>query len=170
MTRLFVAVWPPDDIAAAIAAASAAGDEVGVRAVPTENLHITLRFLGGRFRGGADIDEVVSRLTDHTMPAARAQIGPTITALGAHAVLPTRGVDELAAHVRSATEGIGDPTTGGFVGHLTVARSGRRATAPPSVIGRRFEAAFDVDTVRLVESRLDAGGAVYRTVATFDTV
>jgi RNA 2',3'-cyclic 3'-phosphodiesterase len=58
MTRLFVAIWPPDDVLERLADVERPKDQ-GVKWVPPENLHITLRFLGD-----ADVDEVTARLDD----------------------------------------------------------------------------------------------------------
>jgi 2'-5' RNA ligase len=45
MARLFIAVWPPDDVAAELSSIHRK-DQRGVRFVEPETWHITLRFLG----------------------------------------------------------------------------------------------------------------------------
>ena len=45
MTRLFVALWPAEDAIAELRALPRK-DQLGVRFVPPENWHVTLRFLG----------------------------------------------------------------------------------------------------------------------------
>ena len=91
MTRLFVAIWPPDDVLDALADIERPKDQ-GVKWVPRENLHITLRFLGD-----ADVDEVIARLADVNLPAATAVVGPAFDLLGERSLIsPVAGIDELA--------------------------------------------------------------------------
>jgi RNA 2',3'-cyclic 3'-phosphodiesterase len=162
MTRLFVTVWPPDELIARLAAADRPRDQ-GVNWTPQENLHVTLRFLGE-----ADPDEVIARLDGATLPAATAVVGPAIDVMRERAlVLPVAGVDELAAEVHRSLRGIGtEPERRRFVGHITVARLARGAR-PERSIGRRFDATFTVEEVALVESTLTPDGAVYETIATW---
>src|SRR5262245_39287830 len=123
MARLFVAVWPPEDVAEALRALGRK-DRRQVRFVPPENWHVTLRFLGE-----AEPDAVGAALDDALLPAARARLGPAVDLLAERAlVVPVQGLDELAAAVAEATAALGDPPRRRFVGHLTVARLGRRAT------------------------------------------
>jgi 2'-5' RNA ligase len=72
MTRLFVAIWPPEELLERLADLERPKDP-GVKWVPPENLHITLRFLGD-----ADIDEVIERLDDVLLPNATAALGPAL--------------------------------------------------------------------------------------------
>lgn len=164
MTRLFVAIWPPDDVLDRLADVERPKDQ-GVRWVPQENLHITLRFLGD-----ADEHEVSARLDDVVLPAATAVVGPAFDLLGERSLIsPVAGVDELAAVVQHAVRGLGtEPERRRFQGHITVARLARRAR-PFRSAGRRFEATFDVTEVALVASTLTESGAVYDTVATWPT-
>jgi 2'-5' RNA ligase len=162
MTRLFVALWPPPDVQDALADLERPRDQ-GVRWVPVENLHVTLRFLGD-----ADVDEVSDVLDRTRLPAAWAGVGPAVDVLAERAlVLPVGGVDDLAEIVRRATRSLGtEPDRRRFVGHLTVARLARRAR-PSRSAGMRFSAGFDVDEVALVASQLTARGPIYDTVATW---
>ena len=164
MTRLFVAIWPPGDVLDRFADMERPKDQ-GVKWVPQENLHVTLRFLGE-----ADIDEVSARLDDVTLPAATAVIGPAFDLLGERSlVTPVSGIDDLAAIVQQALRGLGtEPERRRFQGHVTVARLGRRAR-PRRSAGRRFDAGFEVTEVALVASVLRDTGAVYETVATWPT-
>lgn len=164
MTRLFLAIWPPDDVLDRLADMERPKDQ-GVRWVPQENLHITLRFLGD-----ADETEVVDRLDEVLLPAATAVVGPAFDLLGERSLItPVAGVDDLAAVVQRAVRGLGtEPERRRFQGHITVARLGRNAR-PRRSAGRRFDATFDVTEVALVESTLRDTGAVYETVATWPT-
>ena len=75
MTRLFVAAWPPDDVVAELRALPRK-DQRGVRFVPPENWHVTLRFLGA-----ADPDAVGAALDAATFPAATARLGAGVDLL-----------------------------------------------------------------------------------------
>jgi len=164
MTRLFVAVWPSDDVLDQLADVERPKDQ-GVKWVPQQNLHITLRFLGD-----ADEDEVGARLDDTLLPSATAVVGPAFDLLGERSLItPVAGVDELAATVRRALRALGtEPERTRFRGHITVARLARNAR-PRRSAGRRFDAMFDVTEIALVASTLTDAGAVYDTVATWRT-
>ncbi|MGI9645390.1 MAG: RNA 2',3'-cyclic phosphodiesterase [Ilumatobacteraceae bacterium] len=164
MTRLFVAVWPPENVLDRLADIERPKDQ-GVKWVPQQNLHITLRFLGD-----ADIDEASARLDEAHLPEATAVVGPAFDLLGERSLIsPVAGVDDLADVVRVALRGLGtEPDRKRFQGHITVARLGRNAR-PRRSAGRRFDATFDVREVALVASTLRDGGAVYETVATWPT-
>lgn len=164
MTRLFIAIWPPADVLDQLGDIERPKDQ-GVKWVPQENLHITLRFLGD-----ADEDEVSARLDDVQLPSATAVIGPAFDLLGERSLIsPVAGVDELAAVVQRAAHGLGtEPERKRFRGHITVARLARRAR-PHRSAGRRFDATFEVTEVALVASKLTAAGAVYDTVASWPT-
>ena len=162
MTRLFLAAWPSEETLEGVAAI-ARPTEPGVRWVPPDNWHVTLRFFGE-----AEVGKVVRRLEHERLPGAVARLGPTIEQLGArYLVIPVDGVDPLAASVLSATADIGQNDRRRFRGHLTIARLTPGAAS--SVIGNRFEARFEIDEVALVASDPHPTGVVYRTVATFAT-
>jgi len=164
MSRLFVAVWPPEDVLAGLADVERPRDQ-GVKWVPPENLHLTLRFLGD-----ADEDEVAERLADTVLPATDVSLGPAFDVWWERSlVLPADGLDELATAVHRATRGLGtERVRRRFAGHLTVARLARRAR-PRRAAGLRFEADFRVDEVALVASTLRDSGAEYETLATWPT-
>jgi RNA 2',3'-cyclic 3'-phosphodiesterase len=164
MTRLFVAVWPPEHVLEQLNDLERPRDQ-GVKWVTSENLHITLRFLGD-----ADVGEVIDALDQVPLPRATAQLGPSIDVLAERSlVVPVAGVHDVAEVVRSATRGLGtERERRRFVGHLTVARLARRAR-PSRSAGRLFEASFEVDEVALVASTLTDSGAVYETVTTWPT-
>ncbi len=164
MSRLFVAIWPPDDLLERLADLDRPRDQ-GVKWVPQENIHITLRFLGE-----ADADDVVDRLDAVTLPKATAVVGPAFDLRAERSImLPVTGVDELAAVVERALRGLGTAhERRRFVGHMTMARLARHAR-PERSVGRLFEARFDVDEIALVASTLSPTGSVYDTVATWPT-
>lgn len=160
MTRLFVAVWPPREVLAALRVLRR--DEPGVRWVAPERWHITLKFFGDADRG-----EVEAGLRGVELPAARAVAGPAVSRLAASVVVvPVRGLNELAAAVDVATEGIGsfaDPRP--FTGHLTLARLRRGASCAAEETA--FEASFDVREIALVSSTTADRGAHYETLASW---
>lgn len=164
MTRLFVAIWPPDDLLERLAEIERPKDP-GVKWVPQENLHITLRFLGD-----ADEADVIQRLDDVVLPASTAVVGPAFDLRAERSImLPVAGVDDLAAVVERAVRGIGTANERRrFVGHLTMARLARRAR-PERSVGRLFSAEFEVREVALVASTLSETGSIYETVGTWPT-
>lgn len=162
MTRLFFAVWPPDDVIDTLCELPRK-DQRGVRFVPPENWHATLRFLGD-----ADPERVVDAMRHATLPAATAKVGPAIDLLGTHSVVaPVTGLDDLAAAVIEATDGLGTlaprPT---YTGHITIARV-KRGAVVRKVVGMLCAASFPVTDVALVESRLRPTGSVYTTLDTW---
>ncbi|HTL69585.1 MAG TPA: RNA 2',3'-cyclic phosphodiesterase [Lacunisphaera sp.] len=80
MARLFVALLPPAAVRAELAALATPVD--GVRWVPEDNLHLTLRFIGD-----ADADKQ-ARLED---ALARVHVEPFILPVGGVGLFPTRG-------------------------------------------------------------------------------
>ena len=163
MPRLFVAAYPPPEVAAELAAIPS-DDATGVRMVPPENWHVTLRFLGD-----VDTAVVVERLRTAALPHAEAELGPRLEHLGPRQVVaPVAGVDHLAAAVTRATADLGEPPRHAFRGHLTVARLRREATS--RLPGEPVTGSFAVNEIALVESTLSESGARYEAVARFPTV
>ncbi len=162
MVRLFVAVWPPDDVIAELRALPRK-ERPGIRWIQPEHWHVTLRFLGD-----ADIDEVAERLDRADLPTAGARYGPGVDLMWERTiVVPVHGLDELAASVISATRDVGDEAPPKrFVGHATLARVKRRARIPP-IVGLPVSAVHDVAEIALVMSMLRPTGAVYETIATW---
>ncbi len=118
MPRLFVAVWPPDNVVRALTEMPrpAVG---GLRWTKPERLHITLRFLGQ-----CDEAEAATALRPVSHAPVQVTMGSALALLGRGVViLPVRGVDQLAAAVTEATASIGQPPPKRrFTGHMTVAR------------------------------------------------
>ena len=155
--RLFVAVWPPDDIVAALADMPRP-DIDGLRWTRPERLHVTLRFLG-------ECDEALAVAALGSASLApepvRVTLGPALTRLGRSVVVvPARGVDALAAAVTKATRHLGQPPPKRrFTGHMTVARFRRDPPPgqwPPTELPT-LDAAFTASEITLV--RVEAGGA-----------
>jgi 2'-5' RNA ligase len=162
--RLFVAVWPPDEVVSELMSLRRK-DQRGVRFVPPRSWHVTLRFLGD-----AHVEDVLHALEGVPLPRAQARLGPAVDVLaGRSLVVPVAGLDELAATVAAHTAEIGRPPRPRFVGHLTLARLQPHAPMP-SALGSLVHAEFDVDEVALVRSRLHPDGAQYETVETWPTI
>jgi RNA 2',3'-cyclic 3'-phosphodiesterase len=164
MARLFVAVWPTAEVIEALRALRRK-DERGVRFVPPENWHVTLRFLGE-----SHPDEVIERLDSIVLETAEARLHPAVDLLGrGQVIVPVSGTEGLARTVTGATRGLGEaPTHRRYVGHLTLARM-RKDARPPRVTGTPFDESFEVTEVALVRSRLRSTGSEYETVATWPT-
>ncbi len=164
MARLFVAVWPPQEVADALARLPRP-QRSGVRWTSPEQWHVTLRFLGE-----ADPDAAAAALaavaTAATVAGAPAELvlGPAAARLGRQAlVLPAAGVESLADAVAAATATIGrPPEPRRFRGHLTLARL-RPGSSPGDQL--HLEARWPVHSVALVQSHLRPTGATYETMA-----
>ena len=160
MTRLFVASWPPPDVAKELADLLGATPD-GLRPVPRDHLHVTLRFIGD-----ADADTVAQRLDGAILPAVIGRFGPQTVWLGERQlVVPVEGAEPLATVVEHATRGLGSARRNDFVGHVTLARS--RRGERPDVAGTPTAGTFPLDDVRLVASSLEPGGAVYTTIKSY---
>lgn len=163
MPRLFIAVWPPEEVADELMALPRK-DQRGVRFVPPENWHVTLRFMGE-----VDPDEVLGALDGVLLPATTARLGPGVDVMSDRAlVLPVDGLDELAEVVREHTAHLGQEPRRRFRGHLTLARLKPHADLPRAM-GAYAPAEFAVHEIALVQSRLDPEGARYTTLHTWPT-
>lgn len=158
MPRLFLAVRPPPDVIHEIAALPRP-TEPGVRWVPTDQWHVTLRFLGE----ATLVDATAALGGSPVLSQAEARIGPAVSRLGRSVVcLPVRGLDALAAAVAELTAGVGEPPpVRPFAGHLTLARLRHRAAC--GLAGTPFHATFTVTEVELVRSELGDRGATHVT-------
>lgn len=152
--RLFVAVWPPEDVLDALAAV----DRPAVRSVrwtARDQWHITLRFLG---EVDAPPDDLLAPLAG--LPPAPVTIGPATERLsGRVLIVAVHGLDELARAVADPVE------TRPFRGHVTLARArGRGNKIPSSLAGVPIAGAWTVTSVSLVRSHLGGGPARYEDI------
>ena len=161
MSRLFVAVWPPDEVVDALS--TFPRERVpGVRWTTPQRWHVTLRFLGE-----ADPDLAAAALAGlhHPTVAARSGERPVGRLGRGLLVLPVDGLDSLASAVSAVMTGIGQPERHhGFVGHVTLARL--KGVPACGLVGARLQASWTVGEVSLVESTLRQTGAEYRTIST----
>ena len=155
MPRLFVAVWPPDDVVRELAAMPRPEVD-GLRWTKPERLHLTLRFLGQ-----CGEDEAAGSLSQVGFAPVTVKLGPALQRLGRGVVmLPASGVDGLARSVTDATSHIGQPPPNRrFTGHMTVARFRRDPPSglwPPQDLPT-FDASFTASEMALV--RVEPSGA-----------
>ena len=155
MPRLFVALWPPDDVVKDLTEMPRPVVD-GLRWNKPERLHVTLRFLGE-----CDEAEAAAALGGVSFAPVRVTLGPTATRLGRRVVIvPARGVDDLAAAVTEATADIGQPPPERrFTGHMTVARFKRDPSPsqwPPNEVPA-LDAWFIAPALALV--RVEPSGA-----------
>jgi 2'-5' RNA ligase len=165
VARLFVAVWPPDDVLALVAALPRPPVE-GLRWTGPEQWHVTLRFLGWV----DEVAEVVTALAGVEAEAAGAVLGPAVSRFGGRVLhVPVGGLDAVAAAVVGATAGLGRPPEDrGFVGHLTLARVARRGRVDlRRLVGQPVSARWRAHEICLVESRLHREGARYQVLERF---
>jgi 2'-5' RNA ligase len=153
VSRLFVAAELPAATRRSLVEALPRCDGPGLRWVPPEQWHVTLRFLGEVAEGAAV--EAVSGLVARP---ALAVLGPRVERLGRAVVcVPVDGLDGLATAVLAATAGLGRPPERPFAGHLTLGR--RRDGRARDVLGAPVSLSFPVPEVVLVRSTLDPVGA-----------
>lgn len=162
MARLFVAVVPPADVVAAVAALPRPQVD-GLRWTGPEQWHVTLRFLGRV----DDVEEAARALRSARAGAAQAVLGPATGRFGQRVLhVPVGGLDEAAAAVTAATAGLGEPPEDRpFAAHLTLARVSKGARVDlRTLAGRAVEARWPATEVCLMESHLSPRGASYEVV------
>lgn len=181
--RLFVAVWPPEDLLDAIEAIPRPASDA-IRWTTRDQWHVTLRFIGESQRS----EELASALTSLSGSGpSEATAGPQTVWFPGRRVLhlPISGLGELASSVRAAIDPAGfseqrprarsgegaDEHAGGsapFSGHLTIARAkGRRridTSTASELAGSTIEACWRVTSLSLVSSRPHPEGSKYSDV------
>jgi 2'-5' RNA ligase len=160
VARVFVAVYPSPDVVLALAELPRT-DQPGVRWVPPEQYHVTLRFLG-------DVPpDAVARAVDPVAarhPPPEVRLGPRVSRLGRSVIcVPAAGLDELAGAIVAVTDHLGDPPDPRpFRGHLTLARLRGRAAC--GLAGTPFTADFTAREVHLVQSITRPEGAEHELI------
>jgi 2'-5' RNA ligase len=150
----------------------------GLRWVPSDQWHVTVRFLGDVADVGAVADALgalTSRWSESLPVTARAGPATTWWAPSGVLVVPVAGVERLAARVAAALATWAPDDGRAFVGHLTLARRRGRPTRPdragesgPGAWGGvPVSVEWPVDAVELVASTLGHGPAVHRLVGAF---
>jgi len=179
-TRTFLAVFPPRDVAEALAAALAdiAKPGEGVSWVKPGNVHYTMRFLG-------DLAEGRVGAAKRAAAAAVAGIAPFDVRLGGVGAFPNErkarviwlgaeaGRDELVLLAKSLEVALGrerfERADHPFAPHLTLGRVRDPLSAPAALARLQAlawpELAFRVDALHVVKSTLHPQGSKYETLA-----
>jgi 2'-5' RNA ligase len=176
--RLFVAIEIPPDAKRAVEAAVAPLREMFPKArwVPSENWHVTVKFLGQtwpRLRGwvGERVGEAAASCA--TFDTRLAGVGTFPSPRRARVVWagledPLGGMAEVAQALDTALAREFRPETRAFTAHLTVARSDPPLAVPTAFAETVVEpVAFRVDRVVLFRSHLRRPAPVYEQVETF---
>src|SRR5437763_3734121 len=164
--RLFVAVWPNDEVVATLAGLERPSRR-GLRWTGREQWHVTLRFLGNV--AVDQVDAVVSAIESIEMTApVMAVMGPATARFGQRVLhVPVAGLDGVAADVISATASLGEPPEDrAFSGHITLARVRPRSRIDlRTLCGVPLAGKWPVRRLTLVSSVPDPAGARYEVIA-----
>jgi 2'-5' RNA ligase len=165
--RLFFALWPDAAARAALAAATReAVSASAARAVPPQNLHATLAFLGSvPERRIAELEDIARRVAGTFVPQCPLMLqfdelaywaGPEILVALCAAESPAA---RSLAHLLKTETGAGGfaPDPKPFHAHVTLARKVGRAP----VVAMRRPVRWRCDAFALIESRTAADGAAY---------
>ena len=165
--RLFVAVWPSDEVVAAVAALPRP-TVPGVRWTTPEQWHVTLRFFGWVGEDEVDgIGEALAKVAGRRQ-AVTATVGPSVGRFGRTILqVPVAGLEALADDTVRSTVDIGEPPDPRpFAGHLTLARARRGGDVRP-LTGVAIDCSWTVDELTLVRSITAREGAIYDLLARF---
>ena len=174
MHRLFIAIRPPEPVRGLLI--DAMDESFDLRWQDEEQLHLTLRFVGGVDRPLAD--DLAHGLTQVCAPAFHLKIAGvgrferrSNGSLWA-GVEPKAPVAMLAAKIERVCQETGfEPERRAFHPHITLARwKGRRTCEVQDFLERRRDLAsdpFEVKQIILFESRLSRHGAHYEEVASY---
>jgi RNA 2',3'-cyclic 3'-phosphodiesterase len=165
--RLFVAVWPSDEVMEAIRGLPRP-PLIGARWTREEQWHVTLRFLGD-VAEPEEAEQALAKLPPTEDPVV-AEAGPAVACLGRRVLcVPVSGLGGLAAAVVGSTAKVGrPPERRPFVGHVTLARSPRGGWRTGDVAGAEgvpFRARWEVEEVTLVASIPEGGAHRYEVMA-----
>ncbi len=150
--RLFVAVWPPAEVVARLAALPRP-EVAGLRWTTPDHWHITLRFLGE-----AGVEEAAAAFRTIEAPGrVTAEAGPCTGRFGRRVLhVPVAGLEDVADATVEATAGVGEPPPPRpFAGHLTLARArDRRGVDLRPLSGMPVDGRWPVEELTLVASHL----------------
>jgi len=160
--RLFVAVWPPEEVLELVAAAPRPEVE-GLRWTTRDQWHVTLRFFGE-----VEVEEALVALRRVSAEATVAELEPETGRVGKRVLhVPVGGLEAVGKAVIRATKKVGRPPEDRpFSGHLTLARARdrRRGVDLQPLCGVAVAASWPVTEVCLVQSHLSSKGANYEVV------
>jgi 2'-5' RNA ligase len=153
--RLFFACWPPAGTAQALAAwARAAQRECGGRAVPAQNIHLTLAFLG-------EADPAAARVLGASMRMAPTRFVIEEARFWAHNRILWAGPRETPPALAALARALGEKRE--LAAHVTLVRHARHGRRLPPL------AALDwpVGEFSLVSSTLGPAGPGYEVLARY---
>lgn len=178
--RLFVALELPAEASEALVRWRSAvlEDVAGLRALPTDHLHVTLCFLGWL---PANEIEAIARTCRQLSPR-----DPATLSLGEPRWLPLRRPRVLAVELDDVQGRVGaiqaelsrllesggwyEPERRPYLAHVTVARAGRRDGPKPSPLPAPPPLSFSAQRVTLFRSRLSPAGAMYEALSSVSLV
>jgi len=171
MSRLFVAVWPPQETVELLERMPRPRVD-GLRWTTPEQWHVTLCFLG-RVEEPTEVLAAVKRTLreekaeDDDGDSYVARLGPETSWWGQKLLqVPVEGLSGLADMVRRATAGMGESEKEKpFAGHLTLARAKRPSPVLESLGGFSLSSSWRVEEVVLVSSVTLPEGARYERLA-----
>ena len=168
MPRLFVAVWPPEEVLNRLAVLPRPEVD-GLRWTEQDHWHVTLRFLGSV----DDIEPLRAALAGVALASGPVSVvlGPAVDRFGQRILhVPVTGLDHIATAVMESTAHFGKrPDDRPFNGHVTLARSARDAKIDlRPLTGAVISGEWRVKSVCLMESRLSAAGATYDVLERFE--
>ncbi|MCX8197275.1 MAG: RNA 2',3'-cyclic phosphodiesterase [Candidatus Micrarchaeota archaeon] len=167
--RLFVAIRPPPSAIPELQRVCLPlKDALGVKLVPPENLHITLKFIGEV--GEKDAQKVADALQGVSFDSfelSLSTVGAFPNAFFPKAIWVggiSREAEELAKKVSSALSFLGLPKED-FKLHLTVARAPKSAADIQDFLSQPpFSISFRVESFFLIKSRLTPPGPIYENI------
>jgi 2'-5' RNA ligase len=171
--RLFVAVWPSEDVLDLVAALPRPDLDL-IRWTTRDQWHVTLRFLG-EVPDPDPVSDALRKISGSSAGVAR--LGPQSAWFPGNRVLqvPVDGLGKLESSVSRALSRIEPggpgrrPSAGEYCGHLTLGRvRGRRSLGRDDRIassGAEIAATWAVESVSLVASVLGRDGSRYTEVA-----
>ena len=165
MARLFAALWPTPEVVEQLKQLERPNID-GLRWTTEDQWHVTLQFLGEGDPHAMAAKLAGARWTTRPLDV---RLGPESTLLGREIVCLPASAPGLEKIARQVSEVTGVKRTNRFKGHLTLARA--RNKVPKAMLeglkGTQFEAAWTAESVALVRSSLNPGGARYETVGEF---
>ncbi|MBO0713632.1 MAG: RNA 2',3'-cyclic phosphodiesterase [Acidimicrobiales bacterium] len=165
--RLFVAVWPPEDVVEALRQLPRP-PLIGARWTREDQWHVTLRFLG-EVAEPDEAEQAFSRVDAVPGPVV-ADAGPAVACLSRRVLcVPVAGLDGVASAVTRSTARVGKrPERRPFAGHVTLARGPKGGWRTGDVAGAEgvpFRARWDVEELTLVASVPEGRARRYEVVA-----